>query len=225
MADPTALYSYQGQEPQSLPHKIRLSDGRSRTDVSSFTDEEIADAGFTGPYTTPDFDQEYQRVSWNSENLAFVVEDISDGELWQRIRDKRDLLLKNSDWTMMPDAPSSLNYREWEKYRQALRDLPNDFANPKEVIWPESPEGKSDDEFDDPRVYEDCAIWRIRDMEKNVYKLIYRVYQPYPSWSWDEIEEKWKAPVTRPDYDEQTHGCSWDEDNQQWIIVPLVEEV
>jgi len=109
MADPTALYSYKGASPTTLPHKIRPTEGIVRTDVSTFTDEEIADAGFTGPYTIPDFDQEYQRVTWDSENLAFVVEDISDGELWQRIRDKRDLLLKNSDWTMISDSPKTLN--------------------------------------------------------------------------------------------------------------------
>lgn len=172
MANSTALYSYQGQEPQPLPHKIRLSDGRSRTDVSSFTDEEIAEAGFTGPYTIPSFDEEYQRILWDSETLSYVVEDLSDGELWQRIRDKRDLLLKESDWTMISDAPSSLNYREWEKYRQALRDLPNDFSDPKQAIWPESPEGKSDDEFDEPRVYEPKLTGRVRTLDKILNQVV-----------------------------------------------------
>ena len=61
MADLNTLYSYQGQEPQILPHRISLSDGRSRTDASSFTDEELNDAGITGPYTRPEYNQEYQR--------------------------------------------------------------------------------------------------------------------------------------------------------------------
>lgn len=172
IVDNTKLYSYQGQEPQLLPHKIRLNGGRSRTDSSTFTEEEIAEAGFTGPYTIPDFDQEYQRVSWDSKNFTYAIENISDGELWQRIRDKRDLLLKNSDWTMMPDAPSSLNYREWEKYRQALRDLPNDFEDPKAITWPESPEGKSDDEFNEPRVYENTLAERVRSLNRNLNRVI-----------------------------------------------------
>jgi hypothetical protein len=31
------LYSYQGAEPAALPHRIRLSDGSTRTDASTFT--------------------------------------------------------------------------------------------------------------------------------------------------------------------------------------------
>ena len=166
MADPTALYSYQGQEPAPLPEKILLSNGRKRTDISSFTAKEIKDAGFTGPYTVPSFDEEYQIVSWDSENLQYNVVDLTDGELLQKIRDKRNKLLSESDWTMMPDAPSSLNYREWEKYRQALRDITN-TTNPKEVVWPESPEGKSDDDFETPRIEEDRLVERVRAMRNN----------------------------------------------------------
>ena len=165
MADPTALYSYQGQGPQPLPEKILLSDGRKRTDVSSFTDEEIEDAGFTGPYEVPEYNQEYQRVLWDSETLSFVIEDISDEELWSRIRKHRDQLLLESDWTMAADAPETLNFHEWEMYRQRLRDITN-FESPKDVIWPESPEGKSDEEFDQPRIYEDRLLWRVRGLEK-----------------------------------------------------------
>ena len=123
MADPTALYSYQGQAPAPLPEKILLSDGRKRTDVSSYTDEEILDVGFTGPYEVPQYNQEYQRVLWNSETLSFNVEDISDEELWQKIREKRNNLLAESDWTMTADAPENTNFREWEMHRQRLRDL------------------------------------------------------------------------------------------------------
>ena len=41
------LYSYQGQEPKILPFRITLSNGQTRTDPSTFTPEEIADAGYT----------------------------------------------------------------------------------------------------------------------------------------------------------------------------------
>jgi hypothetical protein len=176
IVDNTKLYSYQGQEPQLLPHKIRLNGGRSRTDSSTFTEEEIAEAGFTGPYTIPDFDQEYQRVSWDSENLSFVVEDISEEELWGRIRKERNLLLSESDWTMAADAPEDLNLREWEMYRQRLRDLPSLYAHPKDVFFPISPEGRPDSDFDQPRVYEDRILWRVRDLEGMVRGLIKEVF-------------------------------------------------
>ena len=41
--------------PTTLPYKIRMSDGTVRTDVSSFSDEEVTEVGYTGPYTVPSF--------------------------------------------------------------------------------------------------------------------------------------------------------------------------
>ena len=178
MADPTALYSYQGQGPQPLPEKILLSDGRKRTDVSSFTDEEILDAGFTGPYEVPQYNQEYQRVLWNSETLSFIVEDISDEELRDRVRKERNRLLSESDWTMVSDAPGELNLQEWEKYRQRLRDLPSTFLNPKEVIWPESPDKTT--HFDLEPVIELRNRWRVQDLEQKVKQLEEKVFAPLP---------------------------------------------
>lgn len=172
MADPTALYSYQGQAPSPLPEKILLSDGRKRTDVSSFTDVEIKDAGFTGPYMVPSFDQEYQRLIWNSETLSFVVEDISDEELWDRVRKERNRLLSESDWVMLSDIPSSVNFHEWEMYRQRLRDISNNIENPRDVYWPVSPEGRSDDEFDQPRMNEERVLWRLRSIEATIEQMM-----------------------------------------------------
>tara|TARA_Y100000592_G_scaffold22007_1_gene34037 strand:- start:565 stop:981 length:417 start_codon:yes stop_codon:yes gene_type:complete len=40
------------------------------------------------------------------------------------IREKRDLLLKESDWVGLNDV-SLINMEEWKTYRQALRDVPN----------------------------------------------------------------------------------------------------
>ena len=39
-----------------------------------------------------------------------------------QIRAKRDQLLRESDWTQLPDAP--VNQTVWATYRQLLRDLP-----------------------------------------------------------------------------------------------------
>jgi hypothetical protein len=177
MTNPTELYSYKGQEPKILPEKIELSDGKSRTDISSYTEEEIKDAGFTGPYEIPQYDQQYQRIHWDSETLSFIIEDISDEELWDNIRKKRNILLSECDWTMMADAPENLNFHEWEMYRQRLRDLPTFYENPKDVKWPISPEGRSDDDFDQPRLQEDRLIWRVRDLEESINKIVAEVFQ------------------------------------------------
>ena len=49
---------------------------------------------------------------------------------WFNFREKRDRLLKASDWTQMPDSPLSESKKaEWAAYRQALRDLPQKWAD------------------------------------------------------------------------------------------------
>lgn len=50
----------------------------------------------------------------------------------------RDLMLKDSDWTQLPDAP--VDQTAWATYRQALRDVPQQEGFPDEIIWPERPE-------------------------------------------------------------------------------------
>ena len=224
MADLNALYSYQGQEPQRLPERISLSDGRSRTDPSSFTEEELNDARFTGPYTRPEYNQEYQRRHWNSETLSYVIEDKTDEEIWEPIRRERNRLLAESDWTMTADAPENTNFREWEMYRQRLRDLPSLYEDPKDVMFPRSPEGRADEDFDQPRLHEDRLLWRIRDLEGIVRNLSFRVIKPFPSWTWSDTELKWSAPVAPPiDFDGSNYR--WNEGNQKWVVPVSTEEV
>lgn len=137
MADPTALYSYKGEEPKVLPNKIRLSDGTAPTDPSTFTDKQIADAGFTGPYEIPQHDPEAQRYYWDSENLEYVVEDfkvpgsdMTEEEVWAGIRNVRNILLAESDWTVLSDAPlTATQKQEALNYRQSLRDYPSTITD------------------------------------------------------------------------------------------------
>ena len=67
------LYSYRTCWPQELPFRIRLSDGFTRTDPSTFTAEEIADAGFTGPYTEPVYDPDTEVLNWDPKTLSFYI--------------------------------------------------------------------------------------------------------------------------------------------------------
>jgi hypothetical protein len=59
------------------------------------------------------------------------------------LRLKRDALLKESDWTLMPDSPLSDSKKtEWATYRQSLRDLPsnnNDITSIDDVVFPNKP--------------------------------------------------------------------------------------
>jgi hypothetical protein len=59
---------------------------------------------------------------------------------WKAVRAERDRLLAACDWTQVADAPlTAAEKTAWAEYRQALRDVPQDFDSPDDVIWPEVP--------------------------------------------------------------------------------------
>jgi len=53
-------------------------------------------------------------------------------------RDQRDVLLSQSDWTQVLDAP--VDQAAWATYRQALRDVPAQAGFPENIVWPTRPE-------------------------------------------------------------------------------------
>ena len=135
------LYSHLTAAPAPLPHRIRLSDGSTRTDRTTFTSELLTAAGYTGPYQRPDCDPTVEVVDWDAEALAYVVRAYRFDELqtqYARIRDQRIALLKASDWTQIADYDLGADREAWAAYRQALRDLA-DAPNPFAITWPQPP--------------------------------------------------------------------------------------
>ena len=56
-------------------------------------------------------------------------------------RAKRDRLLTESDWvTIRATDTGDPVPTEWQTYRQALRDIPDQTAFPEEIEWPQEPE-------------------------------------------------------------------------------------
>jgi hypothetical protein len=57
-------------------------------------------------------------------------------------KEYRNVLLKESDWSQLPDAPLTDAEKElWKAYRQLLRDIPQNYTDPTKVIWPTPPGG------------------------------------------------------------------------------------
>lgn len=96
-----------------------------------------------------DVTDRYQEIfqDVNSQNKEIVVEF---GEIilvekpkqqitWDQIKNERNALLLESDWTQLPDV-SLPNKEEWKIYRQKLRDITTVFSNPQEVVFPEKPQ-------------------------------------------------------------------------------------
>ena len=55
----------------------------------------------------------------------------------ERMRNHRDRLLKESDWTQLPDAP--VDQQAWATYRQTLRDFPATWTAGPEADFPDTP--------------------------------------------------------------------------------------
>jgi hypothetical protein len=76
----------------------------------------------------------------NYKNLIQIWEneaDIQDEWLFERLRIWRDRELAQSDWTQVAD--STADKTAWATYRQALRDLPSQNADPKKIVFPSRP--------------------------------------------------------------------------------------
>ncbi|HHC6562976.1 TPA: tail fiber assembly protein [Vibrio parahaemolyticus] len=59
---------------------------------------------------------------------------------WAEVRKIRDAMISETDWTQVPDSPLAPEKKaEFTAYRQALRDIPQDYINSDDVIWPEKP--------------------------------------------------------------------------------------
>lgn len=56
---------------------------------------------------------------------------------WDEIRDLRNNLLSQSDWTQLIDV-NLPNQSEWQSYRQQLRDITNQ-SDPFNIVWPTKP--------------------------------------------------------------------------------------
>lgn len=74
------LYSLHNQRPAPLPQRIRMPDGFTRTDASTFTQEEIQAAGFTGPYTEPSYNSSTEQLLWV--NGEYVIEALPPVPRW-----------------------------------------------------------------------------------------------------------------------------------------------
>ena len=71
-------------------------------------------------------------------NLNITLVETADLEiLTARMRNHRNRLLKESDWTQVADAP--VDRQAWATYRQALRDFPATWTPGPEADFPDTP--------------------------------------------------------------------------------------
>lgn len=69
---------------------------------------------------------------------VWTVQEIPDQLQSKMIRQQRNLMLSETDWTQLEDSPVEKSV--WAAYRQALRDVPTQSGFPWQINWPVKPE-------------------------------------------------------------------------------------
>ncbi len=64
-----------------------------------------------------------------------------ESKLWDKVRQNRNHLIKQTDWMVLPDVElSDRKLEEIREYRQELRDLPDKYEDPREIEYPKPPD-------------------------------------------------------------------------------------
>lgn len=66
---------------------------------------------------------------------------IPNDKIWEMVREKRNQLLKDSDFSQLIDIQESLTDEkktQWSDYRKSLRDITKS-ENPADIVFPEKP--------------------------------------------------------------------------------------
>ena len=149
------MYSIKGEYPVgTLPHRIRLSDGSTRTDSSTFTADELSSAGITTVSDPPEYNADTHKLTWDTTDIEWEVIALTQEEIdnlistaWQSIREERDTLLSELDERVsryqsevrIGITTTTDNISDLDTYAQSLRDIPSTYSNPNDVQWPDRP--------------------------------------------------------------------------------------
>lgn len=77
--------------------------------------------------------------NWTESDASSEDIETRKNEKWEEVRDIRDSLLSQSDWTQFQDTPITGSLlTDWQTYRQGLRDITTQ-DNPYSLTWPTKP--------------------------------------------------------------------------------------
>lgn len=75
--------------------------------------------------------------NWELENATQSEIDKRISDKWDEVREQRNILLQECDWTQLADIPQQTK-DNWSSYRQELRDITTQ-SNPYNIVWPVKP--------------------------------------------------------------------------------------
>jgi len=93
---------------------------------------------------------------------------------WVAFRNERSKKLTETDWTQTNDIIME-NETEWNKYRQALRDIPSTTEDPENPIWPGPPKVKITTSGSTTKADLQAEKVKTKNLEALVLSLVTRV--------------------------------------------------
>lgn len=229
------FYSYQGQEPQALPERIRLEDGVTVTGLNDLSDEELNSYGFVGPIEFPTFDRNTHKSVWNGSQYKVV--ELDSQELAEKERERIDTLTQNIDADHFLSIFKTTSFHSRIRKESAL-DLKVNVVYCELIAHLKSSEtvrnfgdylnklfliiSFTKQEIDDLQGLLDRfslnLIYTIPNEEyfsKHTYHFetdtIIDTKAPFASWIWDGF--KWVAPVVYPN---DRNSYTWNEKTKKW---------
>ncbi len=118
--------------PINTNHKETMEEAQAIVDKVGGFFVEIEYGNVKSKYITVDPDNKTISVDHSAWDAQKIIRRFS------RLREDRNIKLGDTDWTQMPDAPTA-GKAVWATYRQALRDLPANTADPASPVWPTAP--------------------------------------------------------------------------------------
>lgn len=139
-------YSYKGNYPvtfDDIPDRIRLSNGFTRTDKKSFTEEELEDAGYIKVSAPPENQDVKTFVDWDRNTLSWIIREHDYQEKAKEVQNKMTKILENFQWRIERyERETRLNIDKTddatllELYIKELLEIPKQKDYPYLVKWP-----------------------------------------------------------------------------------------
>lgn len=138
------FYSFKGEYPvQTLPNRLRFSDGSTKTDSSTFTSEDLNNAGWVEVENPPEYVYP-NKLEWLGDR--WNVRAPNEDEIaiqWQNVRSYAVSKLAETDYKVLKAYEMGISVEPAIiQYRQSLRDIYNNIngVDPFNIVWPSLPE-------------------------------------------------------------------------------------
>ena len=116
-------------KPEWKHHPIVYSDGT----INAWDPSQVVPA----PPDHPDHGKTGQEEDGTTKFPDSLIAEYKEKNTWAQMREYRDGLLKESDWTQGDDVPDTIKV-PYQTYRKKLREI-GDAATTADVVWPTKP--------------------------------------------------------------------------------------